>query len=744
MKIFSTAFLAFMLFSLFTHAQAPDFSVSCYNWSCWQTVPVCGSVEVAMLDITAFNGFNETISLSLSGAPAGLSIDPSNSDAIEPPYPDNANGISVDFGPDFTPGSYSYDIVLTSDVTGITRSFGVTTDFRAMCGGPYDNVCSYDDPVQLNGWPDGFWSGTGVIGNEFHPSVAGVGTHTLTFQSYNPSICGGSCSVDITVENCPYYWVGTYSPEWHLPQNWITGINPSMANDLPSSTDDVIIQLVPGNVVPIVLNDPSSPATCANLTIEYGATLIIEAGRAMTVSGDLTNFGYLQIEANATGIGSLITLGSAWTSGSFQVRQYLLGAGGATPNGVFQYVSSPLVFASSATYNAAGTNKLWSANEATQTYTEITDNTTLLERGRGYVARVGANGLFTHGNSTGANHPLNSDGIAIVGLTRTGTSAPNRGYNLVGNPYPSSVNWNTAFKINLEPTIWFRTHGTDLDMTADTYNTAGNIGTNNNGNGAVTNIIPPSQGFWVRVDADGNTGELFFDNTDRSHQAWTSIYKQEEETGTMRLALSDGDVSDEIIIYFNTDAADSFDDFDSHKMWTNGIPQFYTTAGEDSLTINGLTSMAANPIIDLGVKIPTAGDYTLKALSITVTGENVYLEDRYLNIFQDLNEAPIYSFSTAAGNIGDRFALHFGMAVTGIQEANTNSYVYNSDGQLNIILNENQSIGTVEVMDIAGRIVHSSNISTNRTTLAMNMNAGVYLIRVATQKGTDTHRVLFN
>ena len=47
-------------------------------------------------------------------------------------------------------------------------------------------------------------------------------------------------------------------------------------------------------------------------------------------------------------------------------------------------------------------------------------------------------------------------------------------------------------------------------------------------------------------------------------------------------------------------------------------------------------------------------------------------------------------------------------------------------------------------MDIAGRIVHSTTINVNRTTLVMNMNVGVYLIRVETEKGTDTHRVILN
>jgi hypothetical protein len=49
----------------------------------------------------------------------------------------------------------------------------------------------------------------------------------------------------------------------------------------------------------------------------------------------------------------------------------------------------------------------------------------------------------------------------------------------------------------------------------------------------------------------------------------------------------------------------AFDAFDSQKFWAANIPQLYTTIGEDSLVINGLFSTETNPVVDLGVKIPT-------------------------------------------------------------------------------------------------------------------------------------------
>jgi hypothetical protein len=133
------------------------------------------------------------------------------------------------------------------------------------------------------------------------------------------------------------------------------------------------------------------------------------------------------------------------------------------------------------------------------------------------------------------------------------------------------------------------------------------------------------------------------------------------------------------------------------------------------------------------------------ATSITLN-ENVHLEDRYLGIFQDLNAQPTYAFSSDAGNIPTRFALHFGMAVTGIEDGEVmKSRVYTSNGnQLNIILSENIESGSVQVLDMAGRVVFVSGLNSTRNTLELNVNAGIYLVQVATATGTDTHRVILN
>jgi hypothetical protein len=521
-------------------------------------------------------------------------------------------------------------------------------------------------------------------------------------------------------------WLGSTSADWNDGSNWWSGV-------VPGPTDDITISSS-SNYPHISTSAPG--VICGNLTIESGASITVDAGKALTVSGNLSNEGTVLVKADATGIGSLITEGTVSGSGSFQMEQYLTGSGGATPNGLFYYVSSPVVGAMASTLNLASGNKLWSADETTQSYSQITSESTGLTPAEGYVVRMGSTGVVTYDGTT-----FNSGNQSSTGLTRTGTTAANRGYNLVGNPYPSTVSWDDVDTTNLFGTIWYRTHQGST-MLYDTYNGVSGLGTNNNLSGAVTGDIPPTQGFWVRVKNDNTTASVNFTNAMRSHGTLSGIYRMAAEEEIIRITLGDGTASDEAILLFNQEATDDFDAYDSHKFWAAAsVPQLYTTTGSDTLVINGLTGTASNPVIDLGMKISAQGNYTLNATSITVVGETIFLEDRLLGVFQDLNLQPTYAFtSSVAGNIPTRFALHLGMSVTGVDDVQSNIGIYSFSNQITILLNESET-GTLTIFDIAGKIVHFQNLVSDRSLVNLESASGIYIVKVETSENSITRKV---
>lgn len=65
---------------------------------------------------------------------------------------------------------------------------------------PVPGLCTTDSPVTLTAVdPGGVWSGTGVSGSSFDPSVAGTGTHTITYTI--SGMCGSTDTETISVSN---------------------------------------------------------------------------------------------------------------------------------------------------------------------------------------------------------------------------------------------------------------------------------------------------------------------------------------------------------------------------------------------------------------------------------------------------------------------------------------------------------------------------------------------------------------
>ncbi|MFZ4708151.1 MAG: hypothetical protein ACOYMF_19260, partial [Bacteroidales bacterium] len=123
-------------------------------------------------------------------------------------------------------------------------------------------------------------------------------------------------------------------------------------------------------------------------------SVVVKAGKNLTVQGETMIYcpECLVLESTSAGVASFIDNGINYMggSGSVKVQDYRIGAGGATPNGRFHYASIPVTAATSAVYDANGANKVWYFSEATNGYTEITNNTTALSVGKGYLIRLGA------------------------------------------------------------------------------------------------------------------------------------------------------------------------------------------------------------------------------------------------------------------------------------------------------------------------------------------------------------------
>ena len=111
----------------------------------------------------------------------------------------------------------------------------------------------------------------------------------------------------------------------------------------------------------------------------------------------------------------------------------------------------------------------------------------------GYAANFGSSAVPITANVTGA---VNSGALSVTLYNHNNTYT--KGFNLIGNPYPSPINWDAAAgwtKTNIDNALYyFKASATD--------EYGGKYSTYINGvssDDTVSNIIPSMQGFFVHV-----------------------------------------------------------------------------------------------------------------------------------------------------------------------------------------------------------------------------------------------------
>jgi hypothetical protein len=102
-------------------------------------------------------------------------------------------------------------------------------------------VCLDDANVTLTGSPaGGTWSGPGVTGNSFDPSV-GVGTQTLTYSYTDTTGCSGTADVAVTVNACVGVAENTLAQGVNVYPNPNNGVFTLAIN---ANVGDVVIEVV--------------------------------------------------------------------------------------------------------------------------------------------------------------------------------------------------------------------------------------------------------------------------------------------------------------------------------------------------------------------------------------------------------------------------------------------------------------------------------------------------------------------
>ena len=627
-----------------------------------------------------------------------------------------------------TPNGYNARV----DYSSGTVSIGGNITVEKQGSEPFN--CSGDGWVELTGTSQTLTSNSAIsIPNLKQPevgfTVAGTGSVTVsdTFDQNKSSVipAGIVISVPANTTGVPKKVFQTKgSGLWSDVSNWQYSANQgnswNNAATVPAASDSLIV-LKNGHII-----EMDADHNFNRLQIENGAVLKIDAGKKVTVEKNLAVNGTIQLLSDQNGTATLLAPADIAGTGNYVVRQYL----GSERN---WYLSSPLTDAQAPTgytiyrYLEPGNNTGY-VSPATAFWQTIPAGT-VLQPGEGIIVQP-TNGMqYVEFTGTALNN-----GSKTINLTRT-AGKQKEGFNLIGNPYPSYLDWSKAVKTNVESTIWYRTKNNAGFYVYDTYN---GVGTNNNQRGTVTNMIPPMQGVWVRVSAGKSTGSVQFTNDMREHETGTNRLKMKaaDDNKIIRLSVSNGVSSDEAILYFpsNTENPDSYD---AVKMsnGNNAIPEISTQQSNQNLVINGMGLADFSGEVPVYFSTGEAGDFTLSLSEWKGFNaqEEMYLLDYSANQTLHLTSTQTYNFSSLPVAAQKRFGLIFKAqhTVTDTNLPAESKVIVSVDQEIIISQADAQNADTrVEIFTVSGTLLHSVH-PTGTAIIRQKLPAkGVYLIKI--------------
>jgi len=272
-------------------------------------------------------------------------------------------------------------------------------------------------------------------------------------------------------------------------------------------------------------------------------------------------------------------------------------------------------------------------------------------------------------------HDWYTPASANLGYTTTAGNTAVRGDNLVGNPYPSSIDWETfqstttttgIYGSKVAPSIY------ELDPVNQNYGAyikgGSGVGTNN-----ATNIIASGQAFFVTDSAA--TAKLIFNETAKSTSQVTGSGLMMAVHATnlanitnpyLRLQMGTDTANlDDILIRFNNSAKMNYDQSeDAPYKQGFGKASMSSMSGDNvALAINTMPYPKNTERIPLVVKASLDTIYNLRLRTINQVPQlfDIWLMDAYQKDSLNIREHPVYNFnlknSDSASYGAGRFSL---------------------------------------------------------------------------------------
>ena len=623
-----------------------------------------------------------------------------------------------------------------------------------------------------------------------------------TTTTYSAQVTYARCNGNITYSdnviitiNGNKVWNGLSSNDWNVGTNWTP-------NGVPTSANCVIIPTTSRN--PVISNTPN--AVGYNLAVYNGAQLTMNPNQNLIITDRVLvqPSGIFTINNNS----NLVQINNtAANSGNIFYKRIAPNIKGSD----YVYWSSPVLNQNMGTiydsgsqgyryqWNTTVNNNNGAGGNMSQGNWEAASGT--MAQARGYIIRGSSNFNQAAGNIPTTFNGVPSNGIIPYTIQRgVYTGAPYNGsngvqitnlndnYNLLGNPYPSSMNalaflQANTYNASTNPSgtilgnvkLW--THGTDpllgvvnpfygsylYNYDSNDYLTLNYLGSTTPG---VTDIIRSGQAFFVQmVDGSAGSGNVTFNNSmryDGSNLPYTNsgFFKNGNTPNTEsvlerhRIWLDIVDANSQssgILVGYATDATNSNDSlFDAPTAIPGSMKLFSMIDNEnDIFDIQGRSlPFDVNDEIPIGIKAPAQGNYTfaIAAVDGLFENQNIYIKDNLLNIIHDLKANP-YHFTTISGVISDRFKIVYSDGALGITDHSfdENTVKVISNDEL-AVSSSNLEMESIAVFNLLGQKLDTfENVNSNYVILSnLHKDNATLLLKIKLQTGeTVTRKIIF-
>jgi hypothetical protein len=560
---------------------------------------------------------------------------------------------------------------------------------------------------------------------------------------------GCSVSIPISIDNKTKLWKGTVSTDWNNGNNWepigvpdantcvIIYDGPNDSRIIGSFYDAFAKYVIVRPNGDLLVNTDNTLTITDNINVEAGGIATFDNGSSLIQINSTPNLGNITYRRTAN------VRQQDYVYWSSPVASFASNAVSPGTTSGFQYKWIPTIGA-----NVNGFGNWTLANET-------------MTLGKGYCLRAPnaySNAVITPYTASFFGVPNN--GTVIIPISRgtynganystvvstTPGTKDDDNWNLVGNPYPSAINAIDFLTLNKNilgfVNIW--THGTlpstaiidpfydnyGYNYTPSDYITYNSLGASS-GPGVFNGLINAGQGFFVSMDHNSvaTTEDLVFENTLRKntynnnqfYKASNQNKGAEKNRIWFDLVNPSGNSVRSLLGYVEdaTNEKDRmFDAFSNEKLSFN----IFSFINDEQMLIQGRKlPFDINDKVNIGVSIPQDGLYKIALSSVDGlflnVNQNIYLEDKLLNVIYNLKEAP-YSFMASKGIINDRFSFKFIKDVSNnITELKNQVVAY--ENKTLVVESGKLKIKKIEIYDILGKQIFTKN-NINNTKLLIN------------------------